>query len=41
VSGEVGWKAELGLQIGKVTKVKLPFVSLGISFGGAKDGKPD
>ncbi|WP_110517185.1 WXG100 family type VII secretion target [Herpetosiphon llansteffanensis] len=36
VSAEVGLKAELGFSIGKTTKVKLPFVSFGISFGGAK-----
>jgi WXG100 family type VII secretion target len=37
VSGEVGLKAEIGFKIGKKTEVKLPFISFGISFGGAKD----
>ncbi len=37
VSGEVGLKAELGFKIGKKTEIKLPFVTLGISFGGAKE----
>ena len=37
VSGEIGLKLELGLQIGKNTKIKLGPFSLGFSFGGAKD----
>jgi hypothetical protein len=37
VNAEVGLKAELGLQIGKNTKIKLPFVTLGFSFGKARD----
>lgn len=36
VNAEVGLKAELGFQIGKKTQIKLPFVTLGFSFGGAK-----
>ncbi len=36
VSGEIGLKAELGFKIGEKTEIKLPFVSLGLSFGGAK-----
>lgn len=36
VTAEVGLKAELGFSIGKQTKIKLPFVSFGFSFGGAK-----
>ncbi|MCA0351307.1 MAG: WXG100 family type VII secretion target [Chloroflexi bacterium] len=36
VTAEVGLKAELGFSIGKETKIKLPFVSFGFSFGGAK-----
>jgi hypothetical protein len=37
VKGEVGLKAELGAQIGKDgVEVKLPIVSLGLTFGGAK-----
>lgn len=39
LSAEVGLKAEFGFKIGKKTEVKLPFVTLGIGFGGAKDGK--
>ncbi len=39
LKGEVGLKAELGFELGKKDiKVCLPFVSFGISFGGAKDG---
>lgn len=34
VEGEVGLKLEAGISLGKKTKVKLPFVSVGISFGG-------
>lgn len=37
VSGEVGLKAEIGFKIGKRTEVKLPFISFGINFGGARD----
>ena len=37
VGAEVGLKAEIGFKIGKETEIKLPFVTLGISFGGAKD----
>lgn len=37
VNAEVGLKAELGLQIGKNTKIKLPFVTLGFSFGSARE----
>ena len=37
VSGEIGLKLELGLQIGKNTEVKLGPFSFGFSFGGAKD----
>jgi WXG100 family type VII secretion target len=36
VNAEIGLKAELGFQIGKKTQIKLPFVTLGFSFGGAK-----
>lgn len=36
VTGEVGLKAELGFQIGQKTKVKLPFVTVGFTFGKAK-----
>lgn len=36
VTGEIGLKAELGFQIGQKTKVKLPFVSFGFTFGKAK-----
>lgn len=36
VSGEIGLKAELGFKIGQETEIKLPFISFGISFGGAK-----
>lgn len=39
VSGEVGLKWEVGVKLGPETEVKLPFVSFGISFGKAKDGK--
>jgi WXG100 family type VII secretion target len=39
VTGEVGLKAELGLQIGQETKLKLPFVTIGFAFGKAK--QPD
>jgi WXG100 family type VII secretion target len=39
LTGEVGLKAELGFQIGQETKLKLPFVTIGFAFGGAK--KPD
>ncbi len=38
VSGEVGLKAELGFKAGKKgLEVKLPFVTLGFSFGKARD----
>jgi hypothetical protein len=37
VSGELGFKAEIGFKIGKRTEIKLPFVSFGLNFGGAKD----
>jgi hypothetical protein len=37
VSGEVGLKAELGFKIGAKTEIKLPFVTVGFSFGGAKE----
>ena len=37
VGAEVGLKAEIGFKIGKKTEIKLPFVSIGLSFGGAKD----
>ncbi len=37
VNGEIGLKAELGFQIGQETEIKLPFISIGFSFGGAKD----
>lgn len=36
LTGEVGLKAELGFQVGQETKVKLPFVTVGFSFGKAK-----
>ena len=36
VNAEIGFKLELGLSIGKNTKVKLGPISFGISFGGAK-----
>jgi WXG100 family type VII secretion target len=36
VFGEVGAKAELGFSVGAKTQVKLPFFSLGISFGKAE-----
>jgi WXG100 family type VII secretion target len=37
VKGEIGLKAELGFEFGaKGVEVKLPFISLGIAFGGAK-----
>lgn len=37
VSGEIGLKLELGVQIGKNTKIKLGPITIGFSFGGAKD----
>jgi WXG100 family type VII secretion target len=37
VGAEVGLKAEIGFKIGKKTEIKLPFITLGLSFGGAKD----
>lgn len=37
VGAEVGLKAEIGFKIGKKTEIKLPFVTIGLSFGGAKD----
>jgi uncharacterized protein YukE len=37
LTGEIGLKAELGFQIGKETKVKLPFVTIGFTFGKAKE----
>jgi WXG100 family type VII secretion target len=37
VSGEIGLKLELGIQVGKSTKVKLGPFTIGFSFGGAKD----
>jgi WXG100 family type VII secretion target len=37
VSGEIGLKAELGFQIGQKNELKLPFVTLGFSFGKAKE----
>jgi WXG100 family type VII secretion target len=38
VSGEVGLKAELGFKAGKKgVEIKLPFVTLGFSFGAARD----
>jgi WXG100 family type VII secretion target len=37
VNAEAGLKLEFGLQIGKQTKIKLPFVTLGFSFGKARD----
>ena len=36
VNAEVGLKAELGFKIGKKTELKLPFITLGLSFGGAR-----
>ncbi len=36
VNAEIGFKLELGLSVGKNTKVKLGPISFGISFGGAK-----
>jgi hypothetical protein len=36
VNAEIGLKLELGLSVGKNTKVKLGPISFGISFGGAK-----
>jgi hypothetical protein len=37
VKGEIGLKAELGFKVGiDEVEVKLPFVSFGLSFGGAK-----
>ena len=36
VNGEIGLKAEIGLTLGKETEIKLPFVSIGFSFGGAR-----
>jgi WXG100 family type VII secretion target len=39
VTGEVGLKAELGLQVGQETKLKLPFLTVGFAFGKAK--QPD
>ena len=36
VNAEIGFKLELGLTVGKNTKVKLGPISFGISFGGAK-----
>jgi len=37
LNAEVGLKAELGFQFGKNTKIKLPFVTLGFSFGSARE----
>ena len=37
VGAEVGLKAEIGFKIGKKTEIKLPFISIGLNFGGAKD----
>lgn len=37
LKGEIGLKAELGFSIGKDTEIKLPFVTIGFSFGGAKE----
>lgn len=37
VNAEIGFKLELGLSVGKNTKVKLGPFSFGISFGGAKN----
>jgi hypothetical protein len=37
VGAEVGLKAEIGFKIGKKTEIKLPFITIGFSFGGAKD----
>jgi hypothetical protein len=39
VTGEIGLKAELGLQIGPKTKIKLPFITLGFTIGGAKENE--
>lgn len=39
VTGELGLKAELGFEVGAETELKLPFVSVGFRFGGAK--RPD
>ncbi|MCP4421407.1 MAG: WXG100 family type VII secretion target [Chloroflexi bacterium] len=36
VKGEIGLKAELGFKIGRKTEIKLPFITLGFSFGSAK-----
>lgn len=36
VNAEVGIKAELGFKVGQHTEVKLPFVTVGFSFGKAK-----
>lgn len=36
VTGEIGLKAEAGIQIGQETKVKLPFVTIGLVLGRAK-----
>jgi hypothetical protein len=37
VSGEVGLKAELGFKVGKKgVEIKLPLITLGFSFGGAR-----
>lgn len=36
LKGEVGLKAELGFKIGKKTELKLPFITIGFSFGKAK-----
>ena len=41
VTGEVGLKFEVGLAWDNGPQVKLPFFSLGFSFGKAKDGKVD
>lgn len=42
VTGELGLKAEFGLEWGKEgVEVKFPLFSIGLSFGGAKDGKVD
>ena len=37
VGAEVGLKAEIGFKIGRKTELKLPFITIGFSFGGAKD----
>lgn len=39
VTGEVGLKMELGFLVGQETELKLPFVSIGFTFGKAK--RPD